>query len=527
MSFIRKSLLKNIFGDTFSFDSEDWELDTLTLSFLGRSKKHEKEFLDTYIKNSLTPFRIALGLGIITFALFFLLDVLTFPDLARKLFIIRFAITIPMLIAILIYTYAKSFAKYMQQVASFTMYITSVSIMSMVILISSSTNDYSYYTGIILILFLGYSIARIRFIYAFITGWLIIGTFEIGAILIDTPMKILLNNSFFFVTANFLGMMISYYLEYTERRNFFLQLQLKKERKNVLKANSMLEKRVKERTKELLDINNRLKEEIKNKDEYKQKQAKLESQLIQLHKMETIGTLAGGIAHDFNNILTPILGYSGMILDELEHDSPLKEDVEQIRTAAKRGKTIVQKVLTFSRHIDTDKKPVLLNEVIKETIDLVKVSITKNVILKTDLSPECGTVLADKPQIHQVLMNILVNALHAMEGKGGKLNIRSNNEFVDKKRLKPYNNLREGNYVVITISDTGHGMNNETLQRIFEPFFTNKEIGEGTGLGLAIVHGIVKNHNGFIEVTSKPGVGTVFRIYFPEFKNNSNTVHDN
>jgi len=525
MLFTGKDLLRYIFGDTFSFESEGWEIDVLTLSFTGRSKKYETEFLDAYFNNSLRPFRITLILGIITFALFFLLDIFIFPHLVKTLFVIRFAFTIPILIAVLFFTHSGNFKKYMQAVASFTMYFTSLIIILMVILISASTGDYSYYTGIILIMFLSYSTAKIRFIYAFLTGWLIIGTYEVAAILINTPIKILINNNFFFITANMLGMMISYYLEYTERKNFFLQFQLKRERRNVLEANSLLEKRVTERTKELLKSNTRLKKEIKRRDEYKKKQAILQSQLIQLHKMETIGTMAGGIAHDFNNILTPILGYSGMALDELETDNPLRDDVEQIRTAAERGISLVQKILTFSRHIDTDKKPVLLHEVINETIDLVKVSLSKNVILKTDLSSECGTVLADKPQIHQVLMNIVVNALHAMKGKGGKLNIRLNNEFVEKKRLSPYKNLKEDNYVVITISDTGHGMNSETVQRIFEPFYTNKEIGEGTGLGLAIVHGIVKNHNGFIEVVSKPGVGTVFRIYFPEYKNGSGKMH--
>ncbi len=519
MLFTGKNLFKYIFSDTFSFESEGWDLNGLTLSFTGRSKEREPEFLNIYLNNSLRPFRLSLVLGIITFALFYILDLLIFPDQVKTLFIIRFAFIIPLLIAILIFTFAKNFIKYMQIVASLSMYFSSLAVILMVIMIPATAEGYMYYTGLILILFLGYSLTRIRFIYAFFTGWLILGTYETGALIIDTPARIFINNNFFFITANLLGMMISYYLEYSARKNYFLQYQLKKEREKISEAYSMLEKRVIERTKELHESNILLKKEIKRRDEYKQKQAKLEAQLFQLHKMETIGTLAGGIAHDFNNILTPILGYSGMLLDELKEGSPLKEDVEQIQKAAERGKTIVQKVLTFSRYIDTDKKPVLMNEVITETIDLVKVSLSKNISIKTDLSPECGAVMADKPQIQQVLMNIMINAIHAMKEKGGILEIKLNQEFIEKKQVNTCKKVRDGYYNVITITDTGHGMNSETLQRIFEPFYTNKEIGEGTGLGLAIVHGIVKNHSGFIEVVSKPDEGTAFRIYFPEYKN--------
>jgi len=519
MLFFNRDTFKNIFGDTFKLDFEDWDINILTLSFSGTSKKYEKDFLNTYFKSSIKPFRLSIALGIVIYAVFFMLDVLLFPDLEKELFIIRFGLVIPMMILMILLSYSDIFKRYMQPIASFAMFFTSLGVIIMVIITAESANNYSYYAGIILILFFGYTIARLRFIYSFVTGWLIILAYEIAAIAFThTPAEVLVNNNFFFISANFVGMLVAYYLEYTERWNFYLSLQLRNERENVLKANAMLEERVKERTKDLKGMNDRLKREIKRRDEYKKEKSELESHLFQLQKMETVGTLAGGIAHDFNNILTPVLGYSGMVLDELNAEDPLREDVEQIQIAAKRGKTLVQKILTFSRHIDTEKKTVSLKEIVEEAVSLLKVSLSKSVVLKTEYSPGTGSVLADKSQIHQVVMNLMVNASHAMKETGGKLNVSLSSEYVEKKRLKPYKKLKEGNYAVITVSDTGHGMDNETMRRIFEPFYTKKEIGEGTGLGLAVVHGIVKNHNGFIEVVSKSGVGTVFRVYFPERK---------
>ena len=517
MLLVNKDPFKSIFGDAFSLDIEDWSLNKLTLKFTGPARKLEKTFHETFYKNSILPFRLSLLLGTAIYALFFTLDITLFPDLEKEFFIIRFEFVIPIMVIFFVLSFTNFFRRYMQFIASLGMFITSFGIVLMVVITAETANNYSYYAGIILILFFSYTIVRIRFIYAFVTGWLVMLSYEVAAIFFtDTPPHVLLNNNFFFISSNLVGMLISYYLEYNDRWNFFLQLKLKQERQKVFEANEMLEQRVRERTRELLDTNKKLNREIKQRDLYKNEKAKLETQLFQLQKMETIGTLAGGIAHDFNNILTPILGYSGMILDDIEPGSQLHDDIVQIQHAAKRGKELVQKVLTFSRHIKAEMKPVRLDEIVSEAIDLVKVSLPENIVLKTDFADNTGLVMADRPQIHQVVMNLMINALHAMKDKGGRLEIRINSEFVSKEQIEPNRKIKEGNFVVLTVSDTGIGMNNKTLNRIFEPFYTNKEVGEGTGLGLAVVHGIVNNHNGFIDVVSKQNVGTVFRVYFPE-----------
>ena len=519
MLFVNKDPFKNIFGNAFNFELEGWSLNKFTLSFSGPAKKYESLFLDTYFKNSIKPFRLSVLLGIFIYAVFYLLDTTLFPDLEKKFFIIRFGFVIPIMIGILIFSYIPDFRKYMQIVASFGMYITSFGVILMIVMTASHAGNYSYYAGLILILFFGYTITRIRFIYAFVTGWLVVLTYEAASFMFtDTPAKILYNNNFFFLTSNLVGMFMSYYLEYTERRNFFLQLNLKKERQKVFEVNELLEHKVQERTRDLTETNKKLKQEIERRDLYKKEKSQLEAQLFQLQKMETIGTLAGGIAHDFNNILTPITGYSGMLLDELPDEEPMKDDIEQIHIAAKKGKELVQKVLAFSRQMDTEMKPVKLNDIIPEAIGLTKVSLPDNIVIKTDLPEDTSLILADKPQILQVVMNLIINAIHAMKNKGGRLEIRLNSEQVKDKWAGMERKVKDEKFVVLTVADTGTGMSNETLNRIFEPFYTNKEVGEGTGLGLSIVHGIVSNHKGFIEVVSKLNVGTIFKVYFPEYK---------
>ena len=228
----------------------------------------------------------------------------------------------------------------MQPVILFIMFLTGFGIIIMIILAARESN-YSYYAGLILIFIFGYTFIRARFIYASIAGWLIVIAYEISAIWIsDTPIEILINNNYFFISANVIGMFISYFLELSSRNDFYMRKLLQQEQENVQIANNALEKRVKERTAQLTDANQNLKKEIETRKKYEKERGELETQLFQLKKMETIGTLAGGIAHDFNNILTPILGYTDMALEELPDESTLRFDIEQINNAATRGKDL-------------------------------------------------------------------------------------------------------------------------------------------------------------------------------------------
>jgi signal transduction histidine kinase/ActR/RegA family two-component response regulator len=491
-------------------------LHPFTLRFSGEMRDLEKAFLTDYFDRTIGHFRFALILAVIFYAGFAFLDAAIIPVLKYQFWFIRFVMVIPVLITVYFLTYARTFRKYMQPVVTVTMYWTGLGIILMTIF-AGRHDLHTYYAGLILIFFFGYTISRLQFVYATIAGWSIVLSYELAAIfLADAPPQVLGNNSAFFISANIVGMVVCYIMEYSTRKDFYMRLLLENEKEKVNAANESLEKRVQERTAQLTRANRNLKKEIEMRKHYQEEQAKLEAQLLQLQKMETIGTLAGGIAHDFNNILTPVLGYTEMALEELNDDSNLRYDIEQIHHAALRGKDLVQQILTFSRQMDVDKKPLQLHLVIKEALNLVKASFPANIEIRQQLDPRCGTVLADNTQIHQILMNLCTNSYHAMMDKGGVLEVKLHKTEVDPKLDKSLAHLNKGTYIVITVTDTGHGMDQETMLRIFEPFFTKKEVGVGSGLGLSVVHGIVKSYKGAITVDSMIGKGTIFKIYLPQ-----------
>ncbi|MBN2013240.1 PAS domain S-box protein [candidate division KSB1 bacterium] len=242
---------------------------------------------------------------------------------------------------------------------------------------------------------------------------------------------------------------------------------------------------------------------------------KLEEQLRRSQKQEAIGTLAGGIAHDFNNILTPILGYTDMVLTTLPSSSPIRDDLENVLRGANRAKELVKQILAFSRQIELERKPLKLQFIIKETIEFLRSSIPTTIRIQHNIDTTCESVIADPSQMHQVIVNLCINAAHAMEEKGGVLRIELNQVLVTRALTKLYPNLSERKYLRLTVADTGIGMSKATLERIFEPFFTTKAVDKGTGLGLSVVHGIIRNHGGDIIVDSELGKGSTFQIYLP------------
>jgi signal transduction histidine kinase/ActR/RegA family two-component response regulator len=487
----------------------------VTLAFTGDLARYEEDFRNDYYYKTLKHFRFSMMLAMIFYASFAFLDAKIFPQFKELFWTIRFGAVCPVLIIIYALSYTRSFKKYMQWAIAFSMFGTSLGIIIMIVK-GAANENYSYYAGIILIFIFGYTFIRARFIYASIAGWSIVIAYEISIIWFSkTPPDVIANNNFFFISANLIGMFISYFIELTSRTEYYVRMLLEKEKENVKLANNALEKRVQERTLQLSNTNLDLKREIDIRKKFEKERAELEKQLFQLQKMETIGTLAGGIAHDFNNILTPILGYTDMALEELPEESNLRFDIEQINNAALRGKDLVQQILTFSREVDINKKPVKLQPVIAETLNLLKASFPPGVIIRQNLDPAIGTVLADPTHIHQIIMNLCTNASHAMMKTGGVLEVRLDSMRIDQKSEK-IQNLKRGDYIRITISDTGHGMDLKTKERIFEPFFTKKEVGSGSGLGLSVVHGIINNYGGAIEVDSAPGKGTTFRIFLPK-----------
>jgi len=241
----------------------------------------------------------------------------------------------------------------------------------------------------------------------------------------------------------------------------------------------------------------------------------LEGQLRQSQKMETVGTLAGGIAHDFNNILSPILGFSELALTSLPEKHPARADIEQVMKAARRARDLVKQILLFSRRSDQEKHPVQLHLIVNEAMTLVRSMLPPNVEISQHVENQGDTVLADASQMHQIVMNLAVNAIYAMRETGGMLRIELLRTELGEKRTRGTSVLQPGPYVMLAVGDEGEGMDKNTLQRVFEPFFTTKPTGLGTGLGLSVVHGIVHSHGGAVEVRSRQNEGTTFSVYLP------------
>ena len=241
----------------------------------------------------------------------------------------------------------------------------------------------------------------------------------------------------------------------------------------------------------------------------------LEMQLRRAQKMEAIGTLSGGIAHDFNNILSIILGNSELAIGDIPEWSPARKNLEEVRRACDRAKELIQQILSFSRHTESEMKPIHLAPIVKESLKLLRPSISTGIEIRQHMSARKDTIRADATQVHQVLINLCTNAAHAMEEEGGTLEIELTDQILDGPAASSYPEMEPGPYVELCVRDTGSGMTPEILERIFDPYFTTKDRGKGTGMGLAVVHGIVKSHGGTVSVSSVPGDGTAFHVLFP------------
>ena len=241
---------------------------------------------------------------------------------------------------------------------------------------------------------------------------------------------------------------------------------------------------------------------------------RLEQQLRQAQKMESLGTLAGGIAHDFNNILAAIFGYTEIALTEDIKPPAVREDLHRVLEACGRAKNLVKQILAFSRQSKSEPKPIQIKLIIKEALKLLRPSLPATIEIRSDIQSDAA-IMADPTQIHQVLMNLCTNAAHAMRSEGGRLEIALFDAKLDESFCQQHPDLSAGHYIQLIIVDSGEGIPPEVLNRIFDPFFTTKGIEEGTGMGLAVVHGIVKKHKGLITVKSRMQQGTTFTLFFP------------
>ncbi len=258
--------------------------------------------------------------------------------------------------------------------------------------------------------------------------------------------------------------------------------------------------------------------DITERKRAEEEKARMEVQLRQALKMEAIGTLAGGIAHDFNNILSAIIGYSEIAIEDLPPDTQVAINLGKVLQAGFRARDLVKQILAFSRQSNID--PILLRpaSIIKEGIKLLRSSIPATIEIHEDIDPATGVILADPTQLHQILMNLSANAFHAMEEKGGRLEISLKEVELGRESLDHEPGVAAGTFARLTVQDSGIGIDPAIRNNIFDPYFTTKEAGKGTGMGLAIAHGIVKNYGGFISFASEQGRGTTFRIFLPVVK---------
>jgi PAS domain S-box-containing protein len=245
-------------------------------------------------------------------------------------------------------------------------------------------------------------------------------------------------------------------------------------------------------------------------------QKKIEDQLLHSQKIETLGTLSGGIAHDFNNILSAILGYSELVAEKVSPENTISDDVQQIIGATVRAADLVEQILAFSRHTETEKQFLLPHVIIKEVLMMMRATLPTSIAIEEFIDSGCGTIFANPTNIHQVAVNLYTNARQAMIDDKGIIRIELRRLVVHSGEIPADQIAEPGDFVMLRISDDGCGIPKENLKKIFDPYYTTKEIGEGTGLGLSVVHGIVRACKGFCKVISS-GEGTIFEVYFPAY----------
>ena len=495
--------------------SGDFRINWFTLTF---SSNLEKEYQDVYFQTSLRQLRITFLLGLCFYGLFGFLDAWIVPEAKYRLWIIRYAVFTPYVTGIYLFSFSRHFQKYMQASISFGVLLAGLGITAM-ILIAPYPASHSYYAGLLLVFIYGYNLLRLRFWWATMTGWLIVISYEIAAIwLSPTPLPILVNNNFFFLSANILCMFVAYSIEYYLRRDFMQTRLLEVEKKKVTQANIELENRVHERTAQLEKTNENLKREITERKRAEKERLYLEMQLRKSQKMEAIGTLAGGVAHDLNNILSGLVSYPELLLLDLPKDSPLRGPIQTIKKSGEKAGAVVQDLLTLARRGVSVTEVINLNRLIGQYLDSPEhkkiLEYHPKVKVESHLETNLMNIIGSPFHLSKTIMNLVSNAAEAMPG-GGNIIVTTSNQYVDQSK-KVFDTIDEGDYVTLSVKDNGVGISAEDIERIFEPFYTKKAMGRsGTGLGMAVVWGTVKDHNGYIDVKSKVDEGSTFTLYFP------------
>jgi len=507
----------------------DFSINSATLAF--RDKGLEKMFTKAYFQSNLQVGRACHLIAIFFHGIFACWEAnITNPSSSNIWLWVFLSVAFIFLFGLSLSYFAQNYyEKYWQQIFAFYVLMTGIGF-AVVTVTSSPYYPIYNFVGIIFCLIFCYCFIRVAFVWAVGAGNLIVVVYIASSyIFTEAPLNQILTDFFYLFGINLLGMMVSYSLELMSRRDFILNEMLKRAENKTKEMNINLEHIVKDRTKELVKGNQDLKVAFQREKELVLKleneevilQKSLDSLQQQQQLLDSIGQIAHvGIAHDFNNILSPILGHTEMLLDDVPEDGFFRESLNEIYTSSLRATELVKQILTFSRQESGELTLMKMQPIIKEALKLIRSTIPTTIEIKQDISPACGVIKADPTKIHQILMNLTTNAYHAMEDTGGELKASLNEvELGTLDLINP--DMATGVYACLTVADTGKGMDKNLTNKIFEPFFTTKEKGKGTGMGLSVVHGIVKSMNGAIQVYSEPGKGTVFNVYLPVEKSSS------
>lgn len=490
-------------------------LHPLTLSFSGEL---EAAYQESHYRESLPQIRLAIILGLLLYSVFGLLDAVLVPEKKHVFWLLRYAVVDPALIAVFVFSFSPRYRAFLQFTMTGLMVLGGQAIIAMVIL-ANPPASFSYYAGLILIFIWGYTFIRVRFIYATAAAWFLVLSYELAAVATDTPWPILINNNFFFISANLIGMFTCYSIEYYGRRDFYLLRLLEQEREKVHAANRDLERKVGERTRELEEKNENLHREMDEREKAEREKRLLEERLASSEKMEAIGRLAGGVAHDLNNVLNAIVAYPDLILMMLPEDSPTRQHVVTMQHSGLKAAAIVRDLLTLARRGVTVKEVTNVNDIVGEYLGSPECEKLRfhhpGVRITTDLQPDLWCVEGSPHHIGNSLMNLVSNAAEAISGPGA-VAITTVNRSLSGPRKGADAELADGDYVVLEVADDGVGLSADDCKKIFEPFYTKKTMGRsGTGLGMSVVWGTVEDHHGKIDVQSIPGKGTTISLSFP------------
>ena len=483
-------------------------LNRFTLTFAGKDQPMENRFLTQYCLRNLRFLRICLYFSILAFGSLGFLDAILFGPYTNTLWLIRYSLVLPLFLGTVYLTYTR-FYPIIWQYCHFVLTLAAGFSTLTMILITPAPQNLLYFHVIAVILFFNYALIRTRFIIATVAGGIISTAYIVGMFVSHQPaLDNQLTNSYFLTIMVISGMFISYAIEKSERKNYYFAYKLNQQKKQLDQSNHNLAQRIQQRTEQL-------ERQIEERKQAEKARRILEGRLRQSQKMDAIGTLAGGIAHDFNNILTAMIGYTELIRDTPPlKDARTRQNIDEVLKAGDRAKSLIRQILTFSRQDEQTVSPVQIGLIVKEVSKLIRATLPATIRIRRHICSD-ALVMTDPTQIHQIVMNLCTNAAHAMGPHRGELDISLADVNIDSNFAQHHPPLTPGPHICLSVSDTGSGIAPKYLDRIFEPFFSTKKQREGTGLGLSVVHGIVKQNQGAIYVTSEPGQGATFNIYLP------------